>query len=141
MPVTEKVALSYTDLGVAGASLLLVLIFIILIFYLIFKLIKNFQSSLNTVSSNADSIQTKGIDKLCTKIDALITSQNEYIQKLNSVLICNEKDQISLIKLLEHLQATAQDIQRRIVRVDDRTFKCLGNVKKLTDGSDINEDN
>jgi len=119
MGVPEITSNLYLQLGIAGATLLILLVFIVLLFRLMGKI--------NTADSNN---QGSKIEKLCDKIDALITSNAEYTQKLNEVLLSNDKDQKSTIKLLDKVQEILLDMQRRVVRIDDRTYQCLGNEKK-----------
>lgn len=107
MDFTKDIADGFLQLGLGGAALLIVVIFMIL----------EFRS------------KDKGngvVEKLCTKIDNLITSNAEYTQELNKVLLSNDKDQKETLKILANIQTITIDIQRRISRVDDRTFYCLG---------------
>lgn len=134
----EQAVKSYTELGLAGATLFILLVFTFLLFRFMNKLTKDFQESLKQITISETSSHSSGLDKLCEKIDALITSQNIYTQKLNEVLLTNDKDQETQLGILDLIQKTIMDVQRRVVRIDDRTFKCLGNIKK---GDDTNEDN
>lgn len=108
MPVDSSTVKSFTDLGIVGAALLIVLVIIILVF----------------VS------QAKSIDKLCSKIDQLITHNSEETNKLNQVLIANDKDQKTLLKLLANILELVSDISKRTIKIDERTFFCLGDKKK-----------
>jgi hypothetical protein len=111
MGVSDAVATLYLQLGIAGATLLILLIFIILLFKFFTK-------------------DNKRVDKLCDKIDLLVTSYAENTKMLNEVLVCNDKDQDTTIRLLESLNALALDTQKRVVRIDDRTYKCLGSPEE-----------
>lgn len=108
MGVSDAVATLYLQLGIAGATLLILLVFIILLFRFVTK-------------------DNRRVDKLCDKIDLLVTSYAENTKMLNEVLVSNDKDQETTIRLLESLNAVALDTQKRVVRIDDRTYKCLGN--------------
>lgn len=116
MPVNESTSNLYLQLGIAGATLLILLIFVILLF--------KFVSMSKKAESNNE---VNRIDKLCDKIDALISSNAEHTQKLNEVLLANDKDQKVLIRTLERIQASQDEILKKVVRIDDRTYACLGN--------------
>lgn len=122
MPIEQVTANLYLQLGIAGATLLILLVFVILLFKFI---------SENKKNRNIGEVSR--IDKLCDKIDALISSNAEHTQKLNEVLLSNDKDQKETIKLLDKILDSALDTQRRVVRIDDRTYRCLGNNKKGDD--------
>lgn len=118
MPVDSNILNLYLQLGIAGATLAILLVFVILLFKFISENKRN--------KTNSDGNR---IDKLCDKIDALISSNAEHTQKLNEVLLANDKDQKTTIGLLDKILAVTLDTQRRIQRIDDRTFSCLGNSK------------
>jgi low affinity Fe/Cu permease len=108
LPVDAATAKNFTDLGIAGAALLLILVVVILLF----------------------AMQSRSIDKLCKKIDLLITHNSNETNKLNEVLISNDKDQKTLIKLLTNILELVTDISKRTIRMDERTFFCLGDKNK-----------
>ncbi|GIM29833.1 hypothetical protein CPJCM30710_24990 [Clostridium polyendosporum] len=118
MPIDSNILNLYLQLGIAGATLAILLVFVILLFKFISENKRN--------KTNSD---TSRIDKLCDKIDALISSNAEHTQKLNEVLLANDKDQKTTIGLLDKILAVALDTQRRVLRIDDRTFTCLGNSR------------
>ena len=120
MPVTDGTVNLYLQLGIAGATLLILLIFVILLFRLI-----------GSINKNESVSQSTRIDKLCDKIDSLITSYSENTQKLNEVLLCNDKDQKNTLELLDRILSAILDVSRRVVRIDDRTYMCLGNEKHI----------
>jgi hypothetical protein len=95
MPISESTSKSFTDLGIAGAALLIVLVLVILVF----AFMRN---------------QSKSIDKLCVRIDNLVTQNSTY-------LITNEKDQKEILRMLVQIAATETDIQMRVVKIDERT--------------------
>jgi hypothetical protein len=119
MPVDSTMANLYIQLGIAGATLLILLVFVLLLF----RFIGENKRSKNTSDESR-------VDKLCDKIDALITSNAEHTQKLNEVLLSNDKDQKVLIRTLDKVQASLEEILKKVVRIDDRTYRCLGNYKK-----------
>ena len=112
--VSDNVANGYLQLGVAGATLLILLVFVILLFRLITK-----------INQSGDGTQINKMDKLCDKIDDLITSNAKHTEKLNEVLLCNDKDQKETLKLLGTILDINMDMQKRVVRIDDRTYACL----------------
>lgn len=119
MPIDSTTANLYIQLGIAGATLLILLVFIILLF----KFIGDNKKSKNKSDVNR-------IDKLCDKIDALITSNADHTQKLNEVLLSNDKDQQVLIRSLNKVETSLEEILKKVVRIDDRTYACLGSPKK-----------
>ena len=119
---SDKIFDSYIQLGVSGATLVILLVFVIGLF--------RFMSMMKATDSSSQNLQYTKLDKLCDKIDLLITSNSEHTEKLNQVLLCNDKDQKETIKLLKTILEIILDVQKRVVRIDDRTFSCLGNAKK-----------
>lgn len=119
MPVNETTTNLYLQLGIAGATLFILLVFTILLFRFVSENKRN--KALDSGSK---------IDKLCDKIDLLITSNADYSKELNRVLLSNDKDQKETLNILNNILEAVLDSQRRIVRVDDRTYKCLGNPKE-----------
>lgn len=90
----------WLDLGIVGAALLIILITIMLIF----------------------NQQSKSIDKLCTKIDVLVTNISNNNIQLNEVLISNDKDQKEIIHQLNDMCIEMRDIHNKVVRIDARLF-------------------
>jgi hypothetical protein len=119
MPISDKTTELYLQLGIAGAALLILLVCIILLF----KFMSDSKKSKNTSDESR-------IDKLCDKIDALISSNAEHTEKLNEVLLSNDKDQKTTIDHLKQLLVVAIDTQKRVVRIDDRTYACLSKPKE-----------
>jgi hypothetical protein len=109
---------AWLQLGVAGAALFIVLVFVTYLFKYITK-----------QSNSENKLQADSINRLCDKIDNLIASNGEYTQKLNEVLITSGKDTDAILNILKTLSQNIADVQRRVVRIDDRTYKCLGNDK------------
>ena len=124
MQIDSTTANLYIQLGIAGATLFILLIFVVLLF----KFISDNKKS----KSNSDGTR---IDKLCDKIDALISSNADHTQKLNEVLLSNDKDQKVTIRTLDKVQGSLEEILKKVVRIDDRTYSCLGNPKKGEEGS------
>lgn len=115
----NEIANLYLQLGIAGATLFILLIFVVMLFKMIGK-----------ISNNENLSQNTRIDKLCDKIDTLVTSYSENTQQLNKVLLSNDKDQKQTINKLDTILEIAVENQRRISRIDDRTYSCLRNSKK-----------
>jgi len=108
MPVTDTITNGYLQLGIAGAALLIVLISVIL----------NSRQNGKVITSS-----DKKVDKLCDKIDTLVTT-------LTREMVTNDKDQKETNNKLDTILEIAVENQRRISRIDDRTYACLGNSKK-----------
>lgn len=113
----NAISSGYLQLGIAGAALFIVLVFVVLQ--------SRNMSNKDTSSTKLQELQFSKMDKLCDKIDALITSNSLHTAKLNEVLLSNDKDQKETIKLLISLQNITMDIQKKVVRIDDRTYLCL----------------
>lgn len=115
MPVGEEVSTLYLQLGIAGATLLILLVFVILLFGFVGK------------SKHTDNISLGNrLDRLCDKIDNIVTVISENTIQLNKVLITNDNDQKETIRTLKKILDVSIDSQRRLVRIDDRTYHCLG---------------
>lgn len=90
----------WIDLGISGAALFIVLVIIICLF----------------------QMQNKNINRLCDKIDVVITSFADNSTKLTEVIISNDKDQKQVLLYLAEMQEDIKDIQRRVTRVDTRLY-------------------
>lgn len=112
--VTDHVIDGYLQLGIAGATLVILLIAIILMFWFMKKWV-----------SKDTAAQTSRIDKLCDKIDTLVTSYHENTLQLSKVTLANDKDQKATLNLLTQLLNVLLDVQKKVVRIDDRTYACL----------------
>lgn len=106
----------FIQLGIAGAALLIVLIFVVLLF----KLFAN----INARESGNQNIR---IDKLCEKIDSLITSFSENTQKLNQVLLISDIEQKNMINMITRVLEIEQDIQKSVERIEVRTIQIKEN--------------
>lgn len=93
-------ASDWLDLGAVGAVLLIVLVIIILMF----------------------RQQSNSVDKLCTKIDALVTSFTTTNQTLSNVILANDKDQKEVLHKLDDMNQLMNDMHKRIVRIDVRMY-------------------
>ena len=91
---------AWLNLGIPGAALFIVLVIVIFIF----------------------RQQSKSVDKLCAKIDELVTSFSDNNLKLNEVIISNDKDQKEVLRKLDDVCTIMNDIHKRIVRVDTRLY-------------------
>ena len=77
--------------------------------------------------------QNKSIAKLCDKIDELVTSLSNNNNKLNEVLICNDKDQKEVLRQLDDMNKEIKDMHSRIVRIDSRIYDNMYKVRKEND--------
>ncbi len=89
---------AWLDLGVPGAAMFIVLVVVIFMF----------------------KQQSESVNKLCTKIDELVTSFASNNLKLNDVIISNDKDQKEVLRKLDDMCCLMQDTNTRIVRIDTR---------------------
>lgn len=89
---------AWLELGIAGAALFIILVVVVLMFQL----------------------QGKNVDKLCSKIDEIVTSFSENNLKLNEVIIANDKDQKETLRMLLAISKSINDMHRRIVKIDTR---------------------
>ena len=91
---------AWLNLGIPGAALFIVLVIVISMF----------------------KQQNKSVDKLCTKIDELVTSFSDNNLKLNEAIISNDKDQKEVLRKLDDIHGIINDMYKRIVRVDTRLY-------------------
>lgn len=91
---------AWLNLGIPGAALFIVLVIVISMF----------------------KQQNKSVDKLCTKIDELVTSFSDNNLKLNEAIISNDKDQKEVLRKLDDINDVVQDMHKRVVRVDTRLY-------------------
>ena len=96
---------AWLNLGIPGAALFIVLVIVISMF----------------------KQQSKSVDKLCIKIDELVTSFSDNNLKLNEVIISNDKDQKEVLRKLDDINDVVQDMHKRVVRIDTRLsdHKCI----------------
>ena len=116
MEVGSEVSLEYLKLGLAGAALLILVIFVVLLFAFVKY---NSKQLTKIIGGNTND----KVDKLCDKIDSLVTV-------IHTQLTTNSQDQKMVIQLLNQNVNIGLDTQRRVVRIDDRTFLCRGNPGK-----------
>lgn len=91
---------AWLNLGIPGAALFIVLVIVISMF----------------------RQQNKSVDKLCTKIDALVTSFSDNNLKLDEVIISNDKDQKEVLRKLDDMSVIMNDMHKRLIRVDTRLY-------------------
>lgn len=91
---------AWLNLGIPGAALFIVLVIVISMF----------------------KQQSKSVDKLCIKIDKLVTSFSDNNLKLNEVIISNDKDQKEVLRKLDDINVIMSDMHTRIIRVDTRLY-------------------
>lgn len=91
---------AWLNLGIPGAALFIVLVIVISMF----------------------KQQSKSVDKLCIKIDELVTSFSDNNLKLNEVIISNDKGQKEVLRKLDDINDVVQDMHKRVVRIDTRLY-------------------
>lgn len=91
---------AWLNLGIPGAALFIVLVIVISMF----------------------KQQSKSVDKLCVKIDELVTSFSDNNLKLNEAIISNDKDQKEFLRKLDDMNGIMNDMHKRIVRIDTRLY-------------------
>lgn len=91
---------AWLNLGIPGAALFIVLVIVVSMF----------------------KQQNKSVDKLCIKIDELVTSFSDNNLKLNEVIISNDKDQKEVLRKLDDIDDLMNDMHKRIVRIDTRLY-------------------
>ena len=89
---------AWLNLGVPGAALFIIAVVVVLLF----------------------RQQSKSIDKLCTKLDDIVSSFATNNLKLNEVIIGNDRDQKQVINQIAVLQSTMQDVQCRVIGIEAR---------------------
>ena len=95
---------AWLNLGIPGAALFIILVIVILVF----------------------KQQNKNVDKLCSKIDELVTSFSDNNLKLNEVIISNDRDQKEVIRKLDDMSNVLSDMHKRLVRIDARLYDKTG---------------
>ena len=100
----------WLNLGIPGAALFIVLIVVMLMF----------------------NQQNKSVSKLCEKIDSLVSSFSENSNKLNEVIITNDKDQKELIRMLGDVHSEITNMYSRVVRIDSRIYDFINNNERST---------
>jgi predicted glycosyltransferase len=91
---------AWLNLGIPGAALFIVLVIVISMF----------------------KQQSKSVDKLCVKIDELVTSFSDNNLKLNEVIISNDRDQKEVLRKLDDMCDVMNDMHKRVVRIDVRLY-------------------
>ena len=100
----------WLNLGIPGAALFIVLTVVMLMF----------------------NQQNKSVSKLCEKIDSLVSSFSENSNKLNEVIITNDKDQKELIRMLGDVHSEITNMYSRVVRIDSRIYDFINNNERST---------
>lgn len=91
---------AWLNLGIPGAALFIVLVIVVSMF----------------------KQQNKSVDKLCVKIDELVTSFSDNNLKLNEVIISNDRDQKEVLRKLDDMHDLMTDMHKRLVRIDTRLY-------------------
>ena len=95
---------AWLNLGIPGAALFIILVIVIFVF----------------------KQQNKNVDKLCSKIDELVTSFSDNNLKLNEVIISSDRDQKEVIRKLDDMSNVLSDMHKRLVRIDARLYDKTG---------------
>lgn len=119
----------YLQLGVSGATLFIMLVFVVLLF--------RYMTNSNRIENTQ---QVNSIEKLCSKIDELVASNGEYTQKLNEVLITSKKDNEVMLDILRTQAKNITDIQKKVTRIDDRTYSCINVKHESKDDNKLSEE-
>lgn len=112
-------AKAFTDLGITGAALFILI-------YLINKIF----NYLEMRGAADDSSKGNSFDRLCDKLDTLVESNYSMAQKLAEVLLCSNKDQTELKDRLDMQHDILLDVQKKVIRIEDRTYKCLNDPEE-----------
>ena len=108
----KAISEGYLSLGIVGGAMLFVLI-VTVVALIIFGM--QMKSVFTTI---ADKLENVGAS----------------LQKFTEVLILNttksDSDQAETLRMLNQINNTSNDIRKKVVRIDDRTYACLGNTKK-----------
>ena len=113
MPNAEVTQL-WLQLGVAGATLLILLTFGILFF----KFIGNYNRTIKGSEDNK-------VDKLCDKIDILVNTIAEDRKAQAETRVANEKDQKLTVDLLGSLMANSNRVLEKVTRIETQTANCI----------------
>lgn len=89
---------AWLELGIAGAALFIILTVVVLMFRL----------------------QARNVDKLCNKIDEIVTSFSENNLKLNEVILTNDKDQKETLRMLGSISRSINDMYKRVIEMDTK---------------------
>lgn len=101
--MSDKTSEAFLNLGVPGAALFIVLVIVVFMF----------------------KQQSTSIDKLCTKIDELVTNLADNSLKLNETIVANSREQQEVIHKLDSICKDISDMHKRITRIDTRLFDSL----------------
>ncbi|SHI74769.1 hypothetical protein SAMN02745975_00518 [Geosporobacter subterraneus DSM 17957] len=102
----------YLSLGIVGGAMLFVLI-ITVVALIIFGM--QMKSVFTTIAD---------------KLEGVGASLQEFTKALILNTSKNDSDQAETLRMLNQINDTANDIRKKVVRIDDRTYACLGNTKK-----------
>ena len=96
----HEVSAPWLELGISGAALFIVLILVILMF----------------------RQQSNSIDKLCSKIDELVSSYSTISTNIHENLFLRDKQQDETLRKLDDIEDTLADMHTKIVRIDAKMF-------------------
>jgi hypothetical protein len=107
--VSPELSSLYLQLGVAGATLLILLVTIAYLF----KFMGNY-------SKNNRKVEENKIEKLCDKIDNLISIIAEDRKVQAETRIANDKDQKSMIEIMANISMITNVIYEKVIKIDTR---------------------
>lgn len=91
---------AWFSLGIPGVVLLIILIVVLLMF----------------------RQQATSINKLCDKLDSVVTTMADNTTRVNESLIIYNKDQQEMLRLMSQMQFTLNDIHKKTSRIDARVY-------------------
>lgn len=109
----------WLQLGVAGATLLILFVTI----GYVFRFVGNVQKDSTKAEDNK-------VDKLCDKIDNLVNVIADDRKTQAETRVANDKDQKVLIDLMGKILTTTQDTHTMVAKIDIQTGACLGGRKQ-----------
>lgn len=99
--------------------------------YLAWVLINKIFAYLEKRESSESRKSDNKFDRLCDKIDRLVDSNHEMCKHMSEIMLSNQNTKESIQSSLDLIFESVLDTQKRVVRIDDRTYKCLENGKKV----------
>ena len=67
---------------------------------------------------------------IADKLESVGVSLQEFTKGLILNTTKNDSDQAETLRMLNQIHDISNDIRKKVVRIDDRTYKCLGNPRK-----------
>lgn len=117
MNTVNQIMMGYLQLGIGGATLLVLMVTIILLF----KFMGTKKSTEERRQTDQSMLVGNRIDKLCDKIDNMVSATERLI-------ITSENNQQMILKTLSEIMMMTQETLGRVIRIDERTFQNLNQV-------------